>query len=80
MTGKYLGYKPGVLEQGKYQHYPLGVVLSKRLNKDDKGNKVVKYDYDSMYQVGQKKRTKISNLYISQTVISINAILSISYL
>ena len=32
------------------------------------------------YRVGQKKRTQISNLYISQTVISINAILSITYL
>ena len=32
------------------------------------------------YRVGQKKRTQISNLYILRTVISINAILSISYL
>ena len=52
LTGEDLGYKPGVAEKVKFEYSPLGEALNKGLKKDDKVNKVVKYDSDLMYNSG----------------------------
>ena len=45
MTGEDLGYKPGVVENVKFEYYPLFEVLNnKAKSKTDKRNKVVKTD------------------------------------
>ena len=44
-----LGYKPGVVGKIKFEYSPLGEALNKGLKKDDKANKVIKYDNDSKY-------------------------------
>ena len=45
MTSKDLGYKPGVFEQVKYEHSPLGVALNNKVkSKTDKRKKVVNTD------------------------------------
>ena len=49
-TGKDLGHKPGVVEQVKFEYSQLGKVFNKELKKDDKDNKVVKYDNDLVYR------------------------------
>ena len=49
MTGKDLGYKPGVVEQVKSEYSSLGKVLNKGLKKDGRDNKVNKYNNDLMY-------------------------------
>ena len=36
LTGEDLGYKPGVVEQAKFKYSPLGKVLNKGLEKEDK--------------------------------------------
>ena len=36
LTGKDLGYKPGVVEQAKFEYSPLGTVFNKGLEKEDK--------------------------------------------
>ena len=36
LTGEDLRYKPGVVEQVKFEYYPLGIVFNKRLEKEDK--------------------------------------------
>ena len=36
LTGEYLGYKPSVVEQAKYDYSPLGNIFNKGLDKDDK--------------------------------------------
>ena len=36
MTGEDLGYKPGVVEEAKFEYAPLGKVFMKRLKKEDK--------------------------------------------
>ena len=33
LTGKYLGYKPGVAERAKFEYCPLGEVLSGKVKK-----------------------------------------------
>ena len=35
LTSKYLGYKPGVFEQAKFEYSPLRKVFNKRLEKED---------------------------------------------
>ena len=35
LTGEDLGYKPSVFEQGKFDYSPLGNIFTKRLDKDD---------------------------------------------
>ena len=47
---------------------------------DNSFNRGKNHSLAMKYRVGQKKCAQISNLHISRTVISINAILSISYL
>ena len=49
LTGEDLGYESGVVERPKFEYSPLGEALKERLKKDDKVNKVVKYDNDLMY-------------------------------
>ena len=41
-TGEKLGYKPGVVEQGKIQYSPLGKVFNKGLEEDDKKERILK--------------------------------------
>ena len=36
LTGEDLGYKPEVLEEIKFEYYPLGEVFNKELEKEDK--------------------------------------------
>ena len=36
LTGEDLGYKPGVVEEAKFECAPLGKVFMKRLKKEDK--------------------------------------------
>lgn len=49
LTGEDLGYKPEVLEKVKFDYSPLGEVFNKALKKDDKINKVIKYNNDMKY-------------------------------
>ena len=42
LTGEDLGYKPGVLEQAKFEYLPLGKVFNKGLEKVDKTDRLVK--------------------------------------
>ena len=42
LTSKYLGYKPGVVEQAKFEYSPLGKVFNKRLEKEDKKKGLLK--------------------------------------
>ena len=42
LTGEDLGYKPGVVEQGKFKYSPLGKVFNKRLEKEDKKEGLLK--------------------------------------
>ena len=39
LTGKYLGYKPGVAERAKFEYCTLGEVLSGKVKKDKQNNK-----------------------------------------
>ena len=36
LTSEYLGYKPGVVKQAKFEYSPLGNIFNKRLEKEDK--------------------------------------------
>ena len=38
LTGEYLGYKPGVVEQAKFEYSPLGKIFIKGLEQKDKKN------------------------------------------
>ena len=42
MTGEDLGYKPGVVEQAKFEYSPLGKVFNKGLDKEDKKEGLLK--------------------------------------
>ena len=42
LTGKDLGLKPSTVEQAKFEHYPLGKVFAKGLNKDDQKYRLFK--------------------------------------
>ena len=42
LTSKYLGYKPGVFEQAKFEYSPLRKVFNKRLEKEDKKEGLLK--------------------------------------
>ena len=42
LTGEDLGYKPGVVEQAKFQYSPLGKVFNKGLGKEDKKEELLK--------------------------------------
>ena len=42
MTGKDLGYKPGVVEKAKFEYSPLGKVFNKGLKKEDKKQELLK--------------------------------------
>ena len=42
MTGKDLGYKPGVVEKAKFEYSPLGKVFNKGLGKEDKKQELLK--------------------------------------
>ena len=49
LTGEYLGYKQGAVEQVQFEYSPLGKVVNKVLKKDDKVNKANIYDNDLSY-------------------------------
>ena len=49
LTGEDLGYKPDVIQVAKFEYSPLGQVFNKVFKKDDKNNKVIKYDNDLVY-------------------------------
>ena len=49
LTGEYLGYKPELVEQAKFEYSPLAKVFNKGLIKDKKDKKVIKYDNDLKY-------------------------------
>ena len=49
LTGEYLGYKPELVEQAKFEYFPLAKVFNKGLIKDKKDKKVIKYDNDLKY-------------------------------
>ena len=42
LTGEDLGYKPGVIEQAKFEYSPLGKVFNKGLDKKDKKEGLLK--------------------------------------
>ena len=42
LTGKNLGYKPGIVEQAKFEYPPLGKVFNKGLEKEDKKEVLLK--------------------------------------
>ena len=42
MTSEDLGYKPGVVEQAKFEYSPLGKVFNKSLDKEDKKEGLLK--------------------------------------
>ena len=42
MTGKDLGYKPGVVEKANFEYSPLGKVFNKGLKKEDKKQELLK--------------------------------------
>ena len=42
LTGKDLGYKPGVVEQAKFEYSPLGKVFNKGLEKEDEKGELLK--------------------------------------
>ena len=42
MIGEDLGYKPGVVEQAKFENSPLGKVFNKGLEKEDKKEGLLK--------------------------------------
>ena len=42
MTGEDLGYKPGVVEQAKFEYSPLGKVFNNGLEKEDKKEELLK--------------------------------------
>ena len=49
LTGEDLGYKPGEVEQVKCEYSPFGKAFNKVLRKDDKVNKLNKYNNDLRY-------------------------------
>ena len=42
LTGEDLGYIPGVVEQAKFEYYPLATVFKKVLNESDKKGGLLK--------------------------------------
>ena len=42
LTGEDLGYKPGVVEQAKFEYSPLGKIFNKGLDKEDKKEGLLK--------------------------------------
>ena len=62
LTGKDLGYKPEVFERVKFDYSPSGEALNKGLKKDDKVNKVVKYENDlTNHSVHNFSKYSVSN-------------------
>ena len=49
LTGEYLGYKQGAVEQVQFEYSPLGKVVNKVLKNNDKVNKANIYDNDLSY-------------------------------
>ena len=71
LTDEALGYKPGVAEQVKFEYFPLSKVFNKGLKKDDKVDKVNKYNNHLAYSFVQ-----ICNKY---SVSNFNEILTIDF-
>ena len=44
LTDENLGYKPGVVEQAKFEYFPLGGALNNKANNIDQTDKIVKTD------------------------------------
>ena len=62
LTGKDLGYQPGVFERVKFDYSPSVEALNKELKKDDKVNEVVKYVNDlTNYYVHNFSKYSVSN-------------------
>ena len=51
LFGKHLGYKPGAVEQVKFEYSPLSKGFNQFLKKDDKVNKDSKYSNDLRYDL-----------------------------
>ena len=57
LTGEDLGYKPGAVEQIKFEYSPV-------LKKDDKFNKAIKYGNDLKYYSAHNfNKYRVSNFY-----------------
>ena len=64
LTGEDLGYKPDVIQVAKFEYSPLGQVFNKVFKKDDKNNKVIKYDNDLVYDpVHNFNKYRLSNFH-----------------
>ena len=62
LAGEDLGYKPGAVEQVKFEYSLLGKVFNKVLKNDDKVNKVNKYDDDLVHNSVHKfNKCSVSN-------------------
>ena len=42
LTGEYVGWKPGVIDQAKFEYFSLGKVFNKGLEKEDKKEGILK--------------------------------------
>ena len=49
LTGEALGYKPVVVQKGKFEYSPLEEAFNKAFKKDDKNNKVIKHGNDLVH-------------------------------
>ena len=49
-TGEDLRYKPSVVEQTKFDYFPLGKIFNKRLTEEDKNEGIL----DSVKNIGEK--------------------------
>ena len=49
LTDEDLGYKLDIIQRGKLEYSPFGEAFNKAFKKDDKNEKVVKYDNDWAY-------------------------------
>ena len=62
LTGEDLGYKPDVIQRAKFEYSPLGEAFNKVFKKDDKNEKVTKYDNDLVYEsVHNFNKYRLSN-------------------
>ena len=49
LTGEALGYKPDVVQKGKFEYSPLEEPFNKAFKKDDKNKKVIEHENDLVY-------------------------------
>ena len=58
LTGEDLGYKPGVVEQAKFEYYPLSKVFSKGLEENDKKEGLLKKRLKNVEDINKKQLEK----------------------